>query len=152
MRKFYDSIKAHLLIPQLVARGYPLEILVLGTPTHKSPRCLQVGNSYSNIITGCASSILAGCLESCSWTRGLQFEFVQALGYVVPGSVLRRAHRWSVTLCYEQEPYATFPPRGEDRQGSESRQGRVGLDSIMQINASGKRQIPGEIDRRSPWD
>ena len=87
MRKFYDSIKAHLLIPQLVARGYPLEILVLGTLTHKSPRCLQVGNSYSNIIMGCASSILAGCLQSCSWARGLLFEFVQALGYVVPGSV-----------------------------------------------------------------
>ena len=32
--KFYDSIKAHLLIPQLVARGYPLEILVLGSLTH----------------------------------------------------------------------------------------------------------------------
>ena len=79
MRKFYDSIKAHLLIPQLVARGYPLEILVLGTPTHKSPRCLQVGNSYSDIIT--ASSILAGCLQSCSWARGLLFEFVQALGW-----------------------------------------------------------------------
>ena len=87
MRKFYDSIKAHLLIPQLVARGYLLEILVLGTLTHKSPRCLQVGNSYSNIIMGCASSILAGCLQSCSWARGLMFEFVQALGYVVPGSV-----------------------------------------------------------------
>ena len=70
MRKFYDSIKAHLLIPQLVARGYPLEILVLGTLTHKSPRCLQVGNSYSNIIMGCASSILAGCLQSCSWATG----------------------------------------------------------------------------------
>ena len=33
MRKFYDSIKAHLLIPQLVARDYPLEILVLGSLT-----------------------------------------------------------------------------------------------------------------------
>ena len=70
MRKFYVSIKAHLLIPQLVARGYPLEILVLGTLTHKSPRCSQVGNSYSNIVMGCASSILAGCLQSCSWARG----------------------------------------------------------------------------------
>ena len=87
MRKFYDSIKAHLLIPQLVARGYPLEILVLGSLTHKSPRCLQVGNGYSDIINGCASSILAGCLLSCSWARGLLFELVQALGYVVPGSV-----------------------------------------------------------------
>ena len=87
MRKFYDSIKAHLLIPQLVARGYPLEILVLGSLTHKSPRCLQVGNGYSDIINGCASSILAGCLQSCSWARGLLFELVQALGYVAPGSV-----------------------------------------------------------------
>ena len=69
MRKFYDSIKAHLLIPQLGARGYPLEILVLGSLTHKSPRCLQVCNGYSDIINGCASSILAGCLQSCSWAR-----------------------------------------------------------------------------------
>ena len=28
MRKIYDSIKARLLIPQLVARGYPLEVWV----------------------------------------------------------------------------------------------------------------------------
>ena len=82
MRKFYDSIKAHLLIPQLVGRGYPLEILVLGSLTHKSPRCLQVGNGYSDIINSCASSILAGCLQSCSWARGLLFELVQALRYV----------------------------------------------------------------------
>ena len=33
--------------------------------------------------------------------------------------------------------YATFPGRGEDRQGSESRNGRVGFDPIMLINASG---------------
>ena len=83
MRKFYDSIKAHLLIPQLVSRGYPLEILVLGSLTLKLPRCLQVGNGYSD-INGCASSILAGCLQSCSWARGLLLELVQALGYVVP--------------------------------------------------------------------
>ena len=70
-----------------MARGYPLEILVLGLLTHKSPRCLQVGHGFSDIINGCASSILAGCLQSCSWARGLQFELVQALGYVVPGSV-----------------------------------------------------------------
>ena len=30
MRKLYDSMKAHLLIPEFVARGYPIEILVLG--------------------------------------------------------------------------------------------------------------------------
>ena len=87
MRQFYDSIKAHLLIPQLVARGFPLEILVLGSLTHNSPRCVQVGNGYSDIINGCVSSILAGGLQSCSWARGLLFELVQALEYVVPGSV-----------------------------------------------------------------
>ena len=69
-----------------MARGYPLEILVLGLLTHKSPRCLQVGNGYSDVITGCASSILAGCLQRCS-ARGLLFELVQALGYVVLRSV-----------------------------------------------------------------
>ena len=72
------------MIPQLVARAYPLEMLVLGPLTHKSPRCLQVGNGYSDIITGCASSIL---VQSCSRARGLLFELVQALGCVVPGSV-----------------------------------------------------------------
>ena len=89
VRKFCDSIKAHLLIPQLVARGDPLETLVLGSLTHKSPRCLQVGNGYSDITSGCASSVLAGCLQSCSWARGLLFELVQALGYVVPGAVYK---------------------------------------------------------------
>ena len=89
LRKFYDSIKAHLLIPQLVARGYPLEILVLGSLTHKSPRCIQVGNGYSDIINGCASSILSVCLQSCSWARGLWFELVRPLGYVVLGSVCK---------------------------------------------------------------
>ena len=143
MRKFYDSIKAHLLIPQLVARGYPLEILVLGTVTHKSPRCLQVGNSYSDIIMGCASSILAGCLQSCSWTRGLLFEFVQALGYVVPGSV-----------CEEHiddlSHFVTNKSRMQLFQDA-ARIGRAvkeGTAELMQINASGKRQIPWETDRQ----
>ena len=85
--ELYDCIKAHLLVPQLVARGYPLEILVLGSLTHKSPRCLQVGNGNSDISTGCASSILAGCLQMCSWAKGLLFELAEALGYVVLGSV-----------------------------------------------------------------
>ena len=87
MWKIYDRIKAHLFIPQLVARGYPIEILASGTLTHISPRCLQVGRGFSDVITGCASSILAGCLQSYSWTRGLLFELVQSLGYVIPGSV-----------------------------------------------------------------
>ena len=41
MRKFYDSISAHLLIPQLVARGVTRSrFLLLGMLTDKSPRCL----------------------------------------------------------------------------------------------------------------
>ena len=113
---------------------------------------LQVGNSYSNIITGCASSILAGCLQSCSWARGLLFEFVQALGYVVPGSVCEEHIDDLSHFVTNKSRDATFPRCGEDRQGSESRHGRVGLDPIMKINASGKRQIPREIDRQPPWD
>ena len=34
-------MKARLLIPQLVARGYPLDVWVLISLTHKSPRCLK---------------------------------------------------------------------------------------------------------------
>ena len=89
---------------------------------------------------GCASSILAGCLQSCSWARGLLFEFVQALVYVVPGSVCEEHIDDLSHFFYEQESHATFPRRGEDRQGSESRNGRVGIDPFMQINASGKQQ------------
>ena len=44
-----------------------------------------MGAATSSMVV--QSSILAGCLLSCSWTRGLLFELVQALGYVVPGSV-----------------------------------------------------------------
>ena len=55
---------------------------------HPNTQITEMSTSrYSNIIMGCASSILAGCLQSCSWARGLLFEFVQALWYVVPGSV-----------------------------------------------------------------
>ena len=57
---FDESIKAHLLIPQLVARGYLIAILALRTLTHGSPRCLQVGNGFSDVLTGCAYKVLAG--------------------------------------------------------------------------------------------
>ena len=84
---------------------------------------------------------LASCLQSCSWARGLLFEFVQALGYVVPGSV-----------CEEHiddlSHFVTNKSHMQLFQGSESRNGRVEIDPFMQINASGKRQIPLEIDRQ----
>ena len=87
LRKFHDRIKAHLVIPQLVARGYPIGIFALNTFTHQSPRCLQVGNGFSDVITDRASSILAGCFQSCSWARVLLFELVKSLEYVFLGSV-----------------------------------------------------------------
>ena len=59
----------------------------MGFFTHKSPRCLQVGNGFSDVITGLASSILAGCFQSCSWAREVLFELVKSLGYVILGSV-----------------------------------------------------------------
>ena len=95
MRKFYDSIKAHLLIPQLVARGYPLEILVLGTLARKSPRCLQVGNSYSNIIMSCASSILAGCLAA----RGPEVSCSNLSKHLGTWSLVRSAKSTSM-ICH----------------------------------------------------
>ena len=57
---------------------------------HKSLTCLQVGNSFCDVITGCVSSILAGCLQSCSWAKRPLFELVESFGYVVPGSVCEK--------------------------------------------------------------
>ena len=128
MRKFYDSIKAHLLIPQLVVKSYPLKILVLGTLTHKSPRCLQVGNSYSNIIMGCASSIMAGCFQSFSWARGLLLH-IDDLSHFVTNKSRLQFFQDAVKI------------------GRAVQVGTAELtDPFMQINASGKRQIPWEVD------
>ena len=87
MRKFFDSIKAHLLIPQLVAGGNPIEILALGNLTHKSPRCLQVGYGFSDVISGCASSIFSRL--SPEWLLGqeLVVRTDSSTGYAIPGSV-----------------------------------------------------------------
>ena len=85
MWKFDDSVKAHLLIPQLVARGYPLEIFgfaLVDTQNHRDVFKLATDTATSS-LTGCASSILADCLQSCFWARALLFELVQVLGYVV---------------------------------------------------------------------
>ena len=143
MRKFYDSIKAHLLIPQLVARGYPLEILVLGTLTHKSPRCLQVGNSYSNITMGCASSILAGCLQSCSWARSCS-NLSKHLG---TWSLVRSAKSTSM-ICHILLRTKAACNFSKTRRRS-ARQVKVGTADLgltlsCKINASGKQQIHWE--------
>ena len=148
MRKFYDSIKAHLLIPQLVARGYPLEILVLGSLTQKTPRCLQVGNGYSDIISGCASSILASCFQSCSWARGPLFELVQALVYVVPESVcedhIDDLSQFVSNTCRIQLFHdAALIGKAVKEAIAEL---RLTL-SVLQNDALGKRQIPWKADR-----
>ena len=143
------SIKARLLIPQLVARGYPLEILVLGSLRHKSPRCLQVGNGYSDIINDCASSILAGCLLRCTWARGLLFELVQALWYVVPGSVCEEqiddlSQFFTNTSCMQLFQDAALIGKAVKRRHSQA-----GPNPVLQIDSPGKRQILGKADRWS---
>ena len=133
-----------------MARGYQLEMLVLGSLTHKSPRCLQVSNGYSNIITGCASSISASCLQSCSWARGLLFELVQALMYVVPGSV-----------CEENidnlSQFVTNTSRVQLLHdaaliGKAVKDGTAKLGLILSCKSTllAKRHIPGKVDRQPP--
>ena len=55
--------------------------------------CIQAtGGSHSVLMMmiGCASSILAGCFQICSWASGLLFVLVQALVYVVHGPVCEK--------------------------------------------------------------
>ena len=87
MRKFYDSIRTHILVKKLEERGYPPHVMILGLIAHKAPRVLSVGPTISEPIVGCGRSMIAGCQQSVSWARGLMFDFVQSLGYILPGSV-----------------------------------------------------------------
>ena len=79
LKKFYDSIRTAVLVPRLVDLGYPEEVLVLGLLAHKAPRVLQVGLCASEVISGTGRSIVAGCLQSCSWARGLLHELMRRL-------------------------------------------------------------------------
>ena len=87
MRKFYDSIRVTKLIPQLVKHGYPAHVLTLGLLAHKAPRTFKVGSSFSMPVCDCTRIILAGCQQSVSWARGLLYELVESLGYVLPNYV-----------------------------------------------------------------
>ena len=122
-------------------RGYPLEILVLGSLTHKSPRCLQVGNGYSDIINGCASSILAGCLQSCSWARGLIFELVQALVYVDLGSVCEEQIDDLSQFVSNTFRIQLFQDAALIGKAVKGRHSQAGPNPVWQIDALGKRQI-----------
>ncbi len=87
MEKFYDAIRLTKLVPKLAALGYPAAVANLGLVAHKAPRVLRAGPSFSTAIVGTRRSIIAGCQQSVSWARALLLEFVERLGYVVPGSV-----------------------------------------------------------------
>ena len=114
---------------RMVGLDPPFEILVLGSLTHKSPRCLQVGNKYSDIINGFAFSILAGCLQSCSWARGLLFELVHALGYVIPGSVCEEHIDDLSQFVTNTSRIQLFQERGHSQAGPHP---------VWQIDALGK--------------
>ncbi len=90
MEKFYDSISLSRLLPRLELLGYPTALTTLGYVAHRAPRMVSTGISFSSMITGFSRSIIAGCQQSVSWTRGLLRGMVERLGYIIPGS-----------LCYE---------------------------------------------------
>ena len=127
-----------------MARWYPIEILALGTLTHKAPGCLQVGNGSSDVITDCASSILAGCVQCCFWARGLLFQLVQSLVYVVPGSVCEE-HIDDLSQVVTNSSHDAAQIGKDVRRHSQ-----IGPDLVLQIYCPGKRQIDGETDRWSP--
>ena len=68
-----------MLVPRLANLGYPEEVLVLGLLAHKGPRVLQVGLCASEVMNDTGRSIVAGCLQSCSWARGLLHELMRRL-------------------------------------------------------------------------
>ena len=79
-------------------------------------------------LASCASSTLAGCLQRSSWARGLSFDVVQSLEYVVLGSVF--GHRSSVTTRVEYEPHASVARCGTVRQSSERPHNRGGPNPV----------------------
>jgi hypothetical protein len=68
---FYDSVLVGPLLREARRLGYPPGLLVLGLQYHRAPRFLRVGRCYASRSSGFARSILAGCLQSNSWARGL---------------------------------------------------------------------------------
>ena len=51
MKKFYDSVKLHILCEALLQHEYPPELMVLGYFTHTAPRILKVGKSLGPVVT-----------------------------------------------------------------------------------------------------
>ena len=94
MRKFNDSINAHLLVPQLVTAGYPIEILALGTLPHKSQRCPKwaMASATSSLVVPPAFWLAAPRAALGCRVKGLLFELVSITGVRDPSVGLRGAH------------------------------------------------------------
>ena len=87
MAKFYDSIRVSILTSKLIDLGYPPAIMILGLVLHKAPRYLIAGGCLSDPLQDTGRSILAGCLQSCSWARGMLNELLVELNKVHPRSI-----------------------------------------------------------------
>ena len=87
MAKFYDSIRISILADKLIELGYPPAVLVTGLVLHKAPRFLVAGGCVGDPLVDTGRSILAGCLQSCSWARGLLNELLVKLNQVHPRSI-----------------------------------------------------------------
>ena len=131
-----------------MARGYPPEVLVFGTLTHKSPHFLEVGSAFSNIISGRTSSILAECLRSCQLVRGLLYELVESLGYIVLGSVCEEHIDNKSQFCRRQNVASTS---SRTRPSSTSSSKSVLLTSVISLDrliANQLRKIYSETQPR----
>ena len=84
MQKFYDSVDFTLLIDELLRRGFPSHLMVLGFLAHCAPRILRVGKSFGPTVVDCRNSMLAGCQLSVSFTRGLLWQLVADLSVIDP--------------------------------------------------------------------
>ena len=58
--------------------------MVLGFLVHSAPTSLRVCTSFGPVVNDCASSILAGCQQSVSFTRGLLWELMDKRSKVDP--------------------------------------------------------------------
>eukprot|EP00973_Karenia_brevis_P091927 12409883-Karenia_brevis.AAC.1 len=87
MRKFFDSVRVSVLVSRLRQLDFPMHAFFLGAVAHKAPRILQVGPTLSDVISGTGRSIVAGCVQSVSWIRGLMYNLVEKLGQVMPGQI-----------------------------------------------------------------
>ena len=61
MKQFYDSIQLPKLVNELVRRGFPAYLFVLGFMAHAAPIFLRVAKSMGPTIFNCKNPIVARC-------------------------------------------------------------------------------------------